>query len=219
MSMLTDDVVAGWKEANENVIMPDENKLPAHDRAVKDVAESAKKGRELFYGTKANCIKCHGPTALGDGQQDDYDIWSKATKKFEDDTAALPASIKSLKEAMANQTGDEREASLNELKAKNKELAEREAVIAELLPPRNAIPRNLRDGVFRGGRRPWDIFHRANQGISGTPMPGVGPASPGAQGTLSDEEIWNIVDYVKSVAFEPASVPQSRPLQLDAIVK
>ena len=131
----------------------------------------------------------------------------------------IPASIKSLKEAMASQQGDELEASRKELTAKNKELSEREAVIAQLLPPRNAIPRNLRDGVFRGGRRPWDIYHRVNQGISGTPMPGGGPASAGAQGTLSDEEIWSIVDYVKSVAFEPASVPQSRPLQLDAIVR
>lgn len=218
-SMLTDDVVAGWKEANENVVQPEEGKLPGHDRAAAEIAESATKGRELFYGTKANCIKCHGPTALGDGQQDDYDIWSKATKKFEDDTAMIPASIKSLKEAMASQQGDELEASRKELAAKNKELSEREAVIAQLLPPRNAIPRNLRDGVFRGGRRPWDIYHRVNQGISGTPMPGGGPASAGAQGTLSDEEIWTIVDYVKSVAFEPASVPQSRPLQLDAIVR
>jgi mono/diheme cytochrome c family protein len=218
-SMLTDDVVAGWKEANEDVIQPEESKLPGHDRTAQEIAESATKGRELFYGTKANCIKCHGPTALGDGQQDDYDIWSKATKKFEDDTAMLPASIKSLKEAMASQQGDELEASRKELTAKTKELSEREAVIAQLLPPRNAIPRNLRDGVFRGGRRPWDIYHRINQGISGTPMPGGGPASAGAQGTLSDEEIWSIVDYVKSVAFEPASVPQSRPLQLDAIVR
>jgi mono/diheme cytochrome c family protein len=220
-TMLTDDVVAGWKDANENVIRPDDGKLPPKDRTAKEIAASATKGRDLFYGTKANCVKCHGPTALGDGQQDDYDNWSKATKKFEDETAMLPATIKSLKEDMAKPDidKDKLEEMRGELKAKNKELVERDDVIAQLLPPRNAIPRNLRDGVFRGGRRPWDIYHRVNQGISGTPMPGGGPASAGAQGTLSDEEIWSIVDYVKSVAFEPASVPQTKPMQLDAIVK
>jgi mono/diheme cytochrome c family protein len=219
MSLLTDDVVAGWKDANENVIWPDESKLPAADRSPQEIAASAVKGRDLFYGSKANCIKCHGPTALGDGQQDDFDNWSKATKKFEDETQMLLATIKTLKETIATQQGDEREASLNDLKAKNKELSEREDVIAQLLPPRNAIPRNLRDGVFRGGRRPWDIYHRVNQGISGTPMPGGGPASAGAQGTLSEEDMWNIVDYVQSVAFEPASRPQTKPIQSEAIVK
>src|SRR5882757_3575391 len=98
MTMLTDDVVAGWKDANEEVIRPDESKLPAKDRTAREVADSAHKGRDLFYGSKANCIKCHGPTALGDGQQDDYDNWSKATKKFEDETQMLLATIKTLKE-------------------------------------------------------------------------------------------------------------------------
>ena len=28
------------------------------------------------------------------------------------------------------------------------------------LPPRNILPRNLRAGVYRGGRRPVDIFWR-----------------------------------------------------------
>jgi mono/diheme cytochrome c family protein len=219
MGLLTDDVVAGWKEANEEVIRPEESKLPPKDRTAKEIADSAAKGRELFYGSKANCVKCHGPTALGDGQQDDFDIWSKATKKFEDETAMLATTIKTLQESMASQQGDDLEASRNELKAKRKEQSERKELIDQLLPPRHAIPRNLRDGVFRGGRRPWDIFHRVNQGISGTPMPGSGPASAGAQGTLTEEEMWSIVDYVQSVAFEPASRPQTKPIQSDAIVK
>jgi len=35
-----------------------------------------KHGRELFYG-QAACVKCHGDTALGDGQATDYDDWTK----------------------------------------------------------------------------------------------------------------------------------------------
>ena len=33
--------------------------------------------REPFYGTIANCVKCHGDSALGDGQLTDYDEWAK----------------------------------------------------------------------------------------------------------------------------------------------
>ena len=87
---------------------------------------------------------------------------------------------------------------------------------AGLLPPRNAIPRNLREGMFRGGRRPLDIFWRISAGIAGTPMPASGPASPGAQGTLTQQEIWQIVDYVHSLPFEPASQPQTRPINPEA---
>ena len=46
-----------------------------------------------------------------------------------------------------------------------------------MLPPRNAIPRNLREGSYRGGRRPIDIFWRVSAGIAGTPMPAGGPAT------------------------------------------
>jgi mono/diheme cytochrome c family protein len=86
-----------------------------------------------------------------------------------------------------------------------------------LLPPRNAIPRNLRDGSYRGGRRPVDIFWRVSAGIAGTPMPAAGAATEGAQATLSQEEIWQIVDYVHSLPFEPVSRPQKRPTNVEAV--
>lgn len=35
------------------------------------------RGRDLFYGNIANCVKCHGDSALGDGQTTDYDDWTK----------------------------------------------------------------------------------------------------------------------------------------------
>jgi hypothetical protein len=48
-------------------------------------------------------------------------------------------------------------------------------------------------------------------------MPAGGPATEGAQGTLTQEEIWQIVDYVHSLPFEPASRPQTRPLNVEAV--
>jgi len=73
-------------------------------------------------------------------------------------------------------------------------------------------------GVYRGGRRPLDLFRRVDQGIPGTPMPAGGPASPGAEGTLSEEEIWHLVDYVRSLPYEPASRPQTRPVNVESVV-
>jgi mono/diheme cytochrome c family protein len=56
-------------------------------------------------------------------------------------------------------------------------------------------PRNLTTGVFRGGRRPIDIFRRIHSGIKGTPMQAFGT-------TLKEEEIWDVVNYVINVPFE-----------------
>ncbi len=56
-------------------------------------------------------------------------------------------------------------------------------------------PRNLHQGVYRGGRRPIDIFRRISAGIKGTPMPGFGTS-------LKDEQIWDLVNYVLSVPYE-----------------
>ncbi len=202
------DVVEGWEEAPEQVILPSEESLPPSDRSPEQIADSAAKGRALFAGTRANCIKCHGPTALGDGQRDDHNIWDKANVKFQQATEALAKSIQSFKESMSEMEGETLEEAKTELNAMRKELAERDDILATFFPPRNAIPRNLRQGLYRGGRRPLDLYRRFSAGIAGTPMPGGGPITPGAKGTLSDEEIWQIVDYVRSLPFEPASQPQ-----------
>ena len=195
------EVVEGWDEANEQIVVPEEEAIPADDRPLEEVLASVDKGRELFYGVKANCIKCHGPTGLGDGQQDDHDNWQKSHKKFLEATADL--SKKS-----------ERDASEIAL------LGQREDVSELLYPLRNAIPRNLRQGIYRGGRRRIDVFRRIYAGIAGTPMPGSGPASPGATGTITEEEIWNVVDYVLSLPYEPSSQPQKvTPKYTEAITR
>jgi mono/diheme cytochrome c family protein len=211
-------VMEGWNSAAEQVIVPEESAIPPADRTPEQIAESAAKGRELFYSaTKGNCVKCHGPTGLGDGQQDDYDNWNKANVQFIADTDSLVAEIQDLKQGLAELKGDERTAAEEELSQKSLELANRRQLIAHMLPPRNAIPRNLRDGMYRGGRRPLDIFWRVSAGIAGTPMPASGPASAGAQGTLTQEEIWQIVDYVHSLPYERVNQPQRGPVNVEAV--
>lgn len=56
-------------------------------------------------------------------------------------------------------------------------------------------PRDLTTGVFRGGRRPIDIYRRIHSGIKGTPMQAFGT-------TLKEEQIWDVVNYVLSIPFD-----------------
>ena len=56
-------------------------------------------------------------------------------------------------------------------------------------------PRNLTYGIYRGGRRPIDLYRRIYAGIKGSRMPSFK--------NLTDEQIWHIVNYVLSIPFEP----------------
>ena len=77
---------------------------------------------------------------------------------------------------------------------------EQTAELARLytLPIQELRPRNFREGTFRGGSRPVDLYWRIHVGIKGTAMPAAGPA-PGAKGILTPEEIWDVVHYVQSL--------------------
>lgn len=66
-------------------------------------------------------------------------------------------------------------------------------------------PRNLRLGQYRGGRRPLDVFRRIHAGIKGTPMPAFGGT------VLKDEDIWDIVNYVMSLPYEPEVPTAGQP--------
>ncbi|MCH8043140.1 MAG: cytochrome c, partial [Planctomycetes bacterium] len=65
-----------------------------------------------------------------------------------------------------------------------------------ILPSRDQPPRNLRQGVFRGGRRPVDIYRRLHAGIPGVAMPGL--VSAGAQ-TFTSDQIWHLVHFVRNL--------------------
>lgn len=56
-------------------------------------------------------------------------------------------------------------------------------------------PRNLTRGIYRGGRRPIDLYRRISAGIKGTQMPPFGTV-------LKDEQIWDLVNYVMYLPFE-----------------
>jgi len=56
-------------------------------------------------------------------------------------------------------------------------------------------PANLTRGMFKGGRRPLDIYWRISTSIKGTPMPAFA-------GTLKEEQIWDLVAFVRSLSLK-----------------
>jgi mono/diheme cytochrome c family protein len=72
------------------------------------------------------------------------------------------------------------------------------------LPLAELRPRNFTEGIFHGGDRPIDQYYRVAVGIKGTPMPPAGP-SPGSKGILSPEDIWHVVNFVRSLGNWPSA--------------
>lgn len=155
-----------WKVASEKI-------LPAGtvpDDFVSDNKKYVELGHKLYFDkASANCQSCHGTSGLGDGQLTGVDDWTKLVNE------AL---------AVADNEG-------------NKSRSADVALIKEFsLRPRNIIPRNLRSGIYRGGRRPIDLYYRIMAGINGSGMP--------AHNTLlkTEEDRWAIVAYVLSLPYQ-----------------
>jgi mono/diheme cytochrome c family protein len=53
-------------------------------------------------------------------------------------------------------------------------------------------PANLTNAVYRGGRRPIDLYWRIHSGINGSGM---------IRFPLSDEEIWDVVHFVRALPY------------------
>jgi hypothetical protein len=69
------------------------------------------------------------------------------------------------------------------------------------------LPRDLVRGIYRGGKRPIDIYRRIYAGINGTPMPALGE-SRDASGELlmPGEDMWALVHFVRSLSEKPDQI-------------
>ncbi|MDA8745082.1 cytochrome c [Rubripirellula amarantea] len=61
--------------------------------------------------------------------------------------------------------------------------------------PRNALPRNFAEGVFRGGASSEDLYLRITQGIEGSPM----PAATFVEGQFEEDDVWHLINYIRSL--------------------
>ncbi len=65
-------------------------------------------------------------------------------------------------------------------------------------------PANLIEGTYKGGRRPLDLYWRIAKGINGAKM-------PAHAGLLTDDQIWDIVNFVLALPENAAMLPESIP--------
>lgn len=98
---------------------------------------SVELGRKVYYD-KGGCVKCHGPTALGDGQLV-WDMWNESIHKLDQ--------------------------KVSESSDRSKLAGLTYALRTDSLPPRESEPRNLRQGIYRGGRQPYELFFRLYNGV------------------------------------------------------
>ncbi len=177
LKTIVSDVASRWQQADA-VATP----VPAPPADFGSPASLAR-GRELFYGPIAACVKCHGETALGDGTTTDYDEWTK------------------------------------ELMPNEKTQLARFLEDGAALEPRPIRPRNLRMNVFRGGRRPVDMYWRVHNGILGSGMPAASMQAAGAaedDPRLTPDDLWDIIAYVRSLPYDSLSVsPAQASMQRD----
>ncbi len=172
-----------WKAAETQVVNP-----PIPRTA--STRESILRGRDLFLsrnttGNKVDCTSCHGPEAVGNGPS------MVAQAVFNDVVFAGNPSAQDERLAQYDQkTRDLWKNSLDDWG--------------------NALrPANLNRGVYKGGRRPIDIYWRIAKGINGAKMPAHYP-------TIEPERIWDLVNFVLELPYEPtllegAKLPAAPP--------
>ena len=63
------------------------------------------------------------------------------------------------------------------------------------MEPKNILPRNFAEGVFRGGHSSEELYRRITQGVDGTPM----PAATFVEGEFEKQDVWHIINYIRSL--------------------
>jgi mono/diheme cytochrome c family protein len=178
-------VFSKWKLAQTQTVDPPSPRTPSSP-------ESIVRGRNLFLGRtteKLECSGCHGSLAKGDGpsfvSQDLFNEVvfggnpSERQARLEAHLASLPADEAEKLKALWNAKPDDWGNPLR--------------------------PANLNRGVYKGGRRPIDIFWRIAKGINGAQMPAHYP-SP-----LDDKKVWDLVNFVLTLPYEPELLKDAPP--------
>ncbi len=174
---LTAGVFDRWKSAQTQVMNPT---IPR----TKSDHESVIRGRDLFLGRtkeKLECAGCHGALAKGDGPSFvPVDVFNMVV--FGGDPSTRPERVDALDETLKTLWNQKPDDWGNPLR-----------------------PANLVKGVFKGGRRPIDIFWRIAKGINGAQMPAHYP-------TLNEAQIWDLVNFVLALPYDPDLLASPPPM-------
>ncbi|WP_233578856.1 c-type cytochrome [Tautonia sociabilis] len=145
---------------------------------VASTPESIARGRDLFLGTSADvkleCVGCHGASGKGDGNSwidpETFNRYVFLENHDPTDRGALEK-LREIAEQRQRRWGDDWGDPLR--------------------------PADLNRGVYKGGRRPIDLYWRIATGITGTPM-------PAHVTTLRDpDDLWHLVNFVLALPQQP----------------
>jgi mono/diheme cytochrome c family protein len=177
-------VAGNWKAAESQVVNPPIARTVS-------TRESVLRGRHLFLGGKVKndagqdvsveCTSCHGPKALGNGP-------SLVSQEVFNDVVFYGDPSTEL-ERLAKYDDKTRELWKNSLDDWGRPLR----------------ANNLNRGIYKGGRRPIDIYWRIAKGINGAKMPAHYP-------TLKPEQIWDLVNFVLELPQEPKLLDLPAPV-------
>ncbi|MBX6315780.1 MAG: cytochrome c, partial [Isosphaeraceae bacterium] len=144
--------------------------------------ESIERGRRYFLGEKGlECAGCHGAQADGNGPSFiDYATF----EKYVFHEGADPARFDKLREIAEKQQKRWGDDWGNPIR-----------------------PADLRAGIYKGGRRPIDIYWRIANGIHGTPMP-----AHSTNFASEPERIWDIVNFVLALPYEKDLLKDAKPI-------
>lgn len=156
--------------------------------------ESILRGRDLFLGS--DCKDCHGRLAQGNGESFvDQDVFNRVV--FDGNPSERAARVAELDEKTKTLWNQKPDDWGNPLR-----------------------PANLNRGIYKGGRRPIDIYWRIAKGINGAQMPAHYP-SP-----FDEKKMWDVVNFVLALPYEPellkdvpTAPPAAGPAVADAGVK
>ena len=180
-----------WKAAESQVVNPPIPRPPS-------TRDSINRGRDLFLsrnamGNKVDCTSCHGPQAEGNGPS------MVAQAVFND--VVFGGNPSALAERLAKYDDKTRELWKTSLDDWGNALR----------------PANLNRGIYKGGRRPIDLYWRIAKGINGAKMPAHYP-------TIEPERIWDLVNFVLELPYEPkllegATLPAAPPASAPKVAR
>ncbi|HEV3166801.1 MAG TPA: cytochrome c, partial [Isosphaeraceae bacterium] len=215
ISDVTSLVFRKWKSAATQVLDPPAKRVAAS-------AESVARGRQAFLGRtdkKLECWGCHGPQGVGNGPSFiDERIFNKVVFNQKTVDQAI-REVFDLDHAEAGHGAESTSAApvsaadFDHYLKTNLELWTKS--VDDWGNPLR--PANLNLGVYKGGRRPLDIYWRVAKGINGAKMPGHASSLP-------PEQIWDIVNFVLALPYDQellrgATPPSTPPPKLASVAQ
>lgn len=228
---IADGILNSWKVADGQVVSPKARRTPP-------TRESVLRGRDIFLainttGQKVACTDCHGPQGVGNGTSfiekklfDKIVFGTFGTAQITDETLnkAIEQRYKEVQDEQEAQRKAERLAADPDASDEHGHESGAPSESFEAFKNRmmtawkpgslddwgNPLrPANLNLGVYKGGRRPIDLYWRISKGINGAKMPAHASLLP-------DEQLWDVVNFVLALPYEPDLLRDAEALRKKA---